>query len=249
MSPLAAGIGAGATAGGGAAWWGLVPAAGVGRRVGSVVPKQYLELAGRKVIDLTLATLLDHPHVRGVVVALDPDDALWPQTLHASHPRVWTVSGGAERCHSVRNALLALAGRAAGDDWVLVHDAARPCLRPADLDRLIAGLEDDPVGGILGVPVRDTMKQAGPADRIEATVPREGLWHAFTPQAFRLGLLRRALEVALDAGRLVTDDASAVELLGLHPRLIEGHGDNIKITRAEDVPLAQFFLEQQGRLC
>ena len=249
MSPVAAGIGAGAIAGGGAAWWGLVPAAGVGRRVGSVVPKQYLELAGRKVIDFTLATLLDHPHVRGVVVALDPGDALWPQTLHASHPRVWTVSGGVERCHSVRNALLGLAGRAAGDDWVLVHDAARPCLRPADLDRLIAGLEGDPVGGILGVPVRDTMKQAGPEDRIEATVPREGLWHAFTPQAFRLGLLRRALERALDAGRLVTDDASAVELLGLRPRLIEGHADNIKITRPEDIPLAQFFLEQQGRLC
>jgi 2-C-methyl-D-erythritol 4-phosphate cytidylyltransferase len=217
--------------------------------VGSAVPKQYLDLAGRKVIDLALATLLDHPRVRGVVVALDPGDVHWPQTLHASHPRVWTVPGGAERCHSVRNALLALAGRAAGDDWVLVHDAARPCLRPGDLDRLIASLEDDPVGGILGVPVRDTMKQAGPADRIEATVPREGLWHAFTPQAFRLRLLRRALDAALDAGHLVTDDASAVELLGLHPRLIEGHGDNIKITRAEDIPLAQFLLEQQGRQC
>jgi 2-C-methyl-D-erythritol 4-phosphate cytidylyltransferase len=245
----AAGAGPGMTSGGGAAWWGLVPAAGVGRRVGTAVPKQYLDLAGRKVIDLTLATLLEHPRVRGVVVALDPLDALWPDTRHANHPRVWTVAGGAERCHSVRNGLLDLAARADGEDWVLVHDAARPCLRGTDLDRLIAGLEDDPVGGILGVPVRDTMKQAGPADRIEATVPREGLWHAFTPQAFRLGLLRRALEAALDAGRLVTDDASAVELLGLHPRLIEGHGDNIKITRAEDIPLAQFFLEQQGRLC
>jgi 2-C-methyl-D-erythritol 4-phosphate cytidylyltransferase len=157
--------------------------------------------------------------------------------------------GGAERCHSVLNGLAGLAQRAAGNDWVLVHDAARPCLRRADLDGLIVAVEDDPVGGILGVPVRDTMKQAGPTDRIEATVPRDGLWHAFTPQAFRLGLLRRALETALAAGRLVTDDASAVELLGLQPRLIEGHADNIKITRPEDIPLAHFFLEQQGRLC
>jgi 2-C-methyl-D-erythritol 4-phosphate cytidylyltransferase len=235
--------------GGGAPWWGLVPAAGVGRRVGSAIPKQYLELGGRKVIDLTLTTLLAHPRVRGVVVALDPGDGCWRETRHASHPRVWTVAGGAERCHSVLNALRGLSGRASDDDWVLVHDAARPCLRSADLDRLIGGLEGDPVGGILGVPVRDTMKQAGPADRIEATVPREGLWHAFTPQAFRLGLLRRALEATQEAGRLVTDDASAVELLGLHPRLIEGHGDNLKITRPEDIPLAQFFLEQQGRLC
>jgi 2-C-methyl-D-erythritol 4-phosphate cytidylyltransferase len=135
------------------------------------------------------------------------------------------------------------------DDWVLVHDAARPCLRRADLDRLIAALGDDPVGGILGIPVRDTMKRGGPDGRVQATVSREGLWHAFTPQAFRLGLLRRALEEALAVGRLVTDEASAVELLGLRPKLVEGHADNIKITRPEDIPLARFFLQQQGRLC
>jgi 2-C-methyl-D-erythritol 4-phosphate cytidylyltransferase len=217
--------------------------------VGAGIPKQYLGLAGEKVIDLTLSTLVDHPRVAGVVVALDPADRHWPETRYAGHPRVWTVAGGRERCQSVLNALAAVAGRATEDDWVLVHDAARPCLRRADLDRLIVGLADDPVGGILGVPVRDTMKQAGPADRIAATVPREGLWHAFTPQAFRLGLLRRALEAALDAGRSVTDDASAVELLGLRPRLIEGHADNIKITRPEDLPLALYFLQQQGRLC
>lgn len=233
----------------GAAWWGLLPAAGVGRRVGAPIPKQYLDLAGQLVIDLALTALLEDPRVRGVVVALDPADALWPRTRHASHPRVWTVAGGAERCHSVLNALAGLAERGTDDDWVLVHDAARPCLRPEDLDRLISGLEGDPVGGILGVPVRDTMKQAGPEDRIVATVPREGLWHAYTPQAFRLGLLRGALEAALDAGKLVTDDASAVELLGLSPRLIEGHADNIKITRPEDIALAKFFLQQQGRLC
>jgi len=232
-----------------AAWWGLVAAAGAGRRVGSAIPKQYLRLAGHSVIDLTLGTLLDHPAVKGVMVALSPGDAHWHETLHATHPRVWTVAGGAERCHSVLNALHGLTERASDLDWVLVHDAARPCLRPADLDRLIADLEGDDVGGILGVPVRDTMKRTGSSGRIEATVPREGLWHAFTPQVFRLGLLRQALQAALDAGRLVTDEASAVELLGLKPKMVEGHADNIKITRPEDLPLARFFLEQQGRRC
>ena len=233
----------------GARWWGVVPAAGVGRRVGSVIPKQYLDLGGHKVIDLTLSALLDHPRVRGVVVALDPADAHWPGTRFAGDTRVQTVTGGAERCHSVLNALRELALLAADTDWVLVHDAARPCLRAADLDHLMDALVDEPVGGILAVPVRDTMKQADPEGRIRATVPREALWHAYTPQAFRIGLLRRALEAALDAGHLVTDDASAVELLGLSPRLIEGHADNIKITRPEDIPLAHFFLQQQGRLC
>lgn len=233
----------------GSAWWGLVPAAGAGRRVGAAIPKQYLELGGAVVIDLTLATLLDHPRVQGVVVALDPNDGHWPHTRYAAHPRVWTAVGGAERCHSVLNALAVLAGKAADDDWVLVHDAARPCLRRSDLDRLMSVLADDPVGGLLGIPVRDTMKQAGLDGHIQATVPRDGLWHAFTPQAFRVGVLRRALGAALTAGHWVTDDASAVELLGLRPLLIEGHADNLKITRPEDIPLARFFLQQQGRTC
>jgi 2-C-methyl-D-erythritol 4-phosphate cytidylyltransferase len=235
--------------GSGEAWWGLVPAAGVGRRVGSPIPKQYLELRGERIIDLTLSALLDHPNLQGVVVALDPDDHHWAGTRAATDARVRAVTGGPERCHSVLNALKDLALRAAEDDWVLVHDAARPCLRRADLDRLIKSLADEPVGSILAIPVRDTMKQAGPSESIQATIPRAGLWHAYTPQAFRLGLLRRALETALAAGQLVTDDASAVELLGLQPRLIEGHADNIKITRPEDLPLAEFFLQQQGRLC
>jgi 2-C-methyl-D-erythritol 4-phosphate cytidylyltransferase len=235
--------------GGGAHWWGLVPAAGVGRRLGAPIPKQYLEIQGHKVIDLALATLLEHPRVSGLVVALDPADTLWPTTGYAADPRVLTVAGGAERAHSVRNALTGLADRAGEDDWVLVHDAARPCLRRTDLDRLMADLEGDPVGGLLAVPVHDTMKRGDTAGRIEATVLRERLWHAYTPQAFRLGLLRRALDQALADGYLVTDDASAVEHLGLKPLLVEGHSDNIKITRPEDLPLAQLYLQQQGRLC
>lgn len=229
--------------------WAVVPAAGIGRRVGAALPKQYLELAGRPVIDYAVRTLLDHPRIRGLVVALDPADGYWALTRLAGDPRVRRVDGGAERCHSVLNALDALASEAAADDWVLVHDAARPCLRASDLDRLISALEDDPVGGVLGVPVRDTMKEADAAGRVVRTLPRVQLWHAYTPQMFRLGLLRRALRSALDAGQLVTDDASAVELFGLSPRLVEGRADNIKITRPEDLPLAHFYLDEQARRC
>jgi len=215
--------------------------------MGASVPKQYLDLAGRPVIEWSLGLFLDHPQISGVSVALDPEDRFWPRTAFADHPRVRRVDGGTERCHSVLNALDLLAQAADAADWVLVHDAARPCLRRDDLDRLLAALPGHPVGGLLGVPVRDTMKQATAGGTIGRTVPRDALWHAFTPQAFRLGLLRRALRTALDRNHLVTDDAAAVELLGLEPRLVEGHADNIKITRPEDLPLADFYLRQQGR--
>jgi 2-C-methyl-D-erythritol 4-phosphate cytidylyltransferase len=148
----------------------------------------------------------------------------------------------------VLNALDALAGQASPDDWVLVHDAARPCLRLGDLERLIGELELDPVGGLLGVAVRDTMKRADGAARVIATVDRSDLWHAYTPQMFRLGVVAAALREAIASGALVTDEAAAMERLGHRPRLVEGHGDNIKITRPEDLPLARFHLEQQGRL-
>lgn len=231
------------------AYWAVVPAAGVGRRLGAALPKQYLPLAGRQVIDHSLTALLEDPRIRGVVVALDPHDRLWPATQFAQDSRLRRVAGGAERCHSVLNALTVLAELAKPQDWVLVHDAARPCLRRTDLERLIDALRDDPIGGILAMRVRDTMKEADPAARIGQTLARERLWHAFTPQMFRLGLLREALESALAAGELVTDDARAVERLGHAPKLIEGHADNIKITRPEDLPLAEFYLTQQGRAC
>lgn len=227
--------------------WAIIPAAGVGRRMGGTLPKQYLDLAGRTVIDQTLHGFIEHPRIAGIVVALGAEDGYWETTAYAAHPKVQRAPGGAERCHSVLNALTVLTAQAAAEDWVLVHDAARPCLRRSDLDQLINSLLDDPVGGLLGIPVRDTMKRAGADERIDATVERAHLWHAYTPQMFRLGLLQRALDAALTAGDLVTDDASAIERLGLAPRLIEGHADNIKITRAEDLPLAQFYLQQQGR--
>lgn len=229
--------------------WAVVPAAGVGRRIGGPIPKQYLLLAGRRVIDHSLTPLLANPLIRGAVVALDPQDRLWSETELAAHPRVRRVAGGAERCHSVLNALDCLAESADDEDWVLVHDAARPCLRETDLVRLIETLSGDPIGGLLAVPVSDTVKEADGQGGVGRTLARERLWRAFTPQMFRLGLLREALSAALAAGELVTDDAGAIERLGHRPRLIECQSDNIKITRPEDLPLAEFYLRQQGRAC
>ena len=223
-------------------YWAVVPAAGVGRRMGTEIPKQYLELAGRRVIDWTLEVLLVEPRIRGVAVALGAEDPFWSRCEHASHPRVQRVEGGEERAHSVLNALQALAETAAPDDRVLVHDAARPCLRTGDLARLI-DLASGAEGGLLAMPVRDTMKQADDQGRVEATLDRSRIWHAFTPQLFPLQTLRDALERALAEGIAVTDEASAMEHAGYRPLLVEGHPDNIKITRPGDLELAAFYLQ------
>lgn len=223
-------------------YWAVIPAAGVGRRMGASIPKQYLPLCGKTVIEQTLAGLLQHPAINKLVVALSPQDGWWGETVYANHPNVLRADGGAERCHSVLNALDRLAGEAAPADWILVHDAARPCLRRSDLDRLIACLEGHPVGGLLGMPVRDTMKRADADNVVLETVPRAALWHAYTPQMFRMGLLHQALSDALSQGKWVTDEASAMELAGHAPLMVEGHADNIKITRPEDLALAEFYM-------
>ena len=209
------------------------------------VPKQYLDLKGRRVIEHTLGRLLDHPAINGVVVAISEADPWWPETAYANHPSVWRVTGGEERCHSVLNALRELQQRADPMDWVLVHDAARPCVRPSDIGQLINTLADHPVGGLLGIPVHDTVKRAGKGNKVMETVLREGLWRAFTPQMFRLEPLYEALKGALQSGHLVTDESSAMEWAGFSPALVEGHSDNIKITRPEDIELAAFYLIQQ----
>ncbi len=227
--------------------WAIVPAAGIGKRMGSTLPKQYLPLAGRPVIAWTLDTLLHHPLIDGVVVAISGEDEWWPEvaaSLAAVKP-LRVTTGGAERCHSVLNGLETLRQHADSTDWVLVHDAARPCLAVADLDRLISELADDPVGGLLAAPVRDTLKQADSSGRVATTIDRSRLWHALTPQMFRLGRLRDALNTALARGLLVTDEAAAMEAAGFAPRLIEGRADNVKITRPEDLALAEFYLTRR----
>ncbi len=226
-------------------YWAVLPAAGVGRRMGGPVPKQYLQLAGRSVIEHALSRLLEHPRIQAVAVVLGHEDGWWSDTGFASHPRVIRAPGGAERCHSVLNGLAALDGRAGKRDWVLVHDAARPCIRRPDIDRLMDELADHPVGGLLGVPVRDTMKRTDSHRVVQETVAREYLWHAFTPQMFRYAMLRGALQSALDRGGMVTDEASAMELAGLAPIMLECHDDNIKVTRPGDLALAELYLQRQ----
>jgi 2-C-methyl-D-erythritol 4-phosphate cytidylyltransferase len=226
--------------------WAVVPAAGVGERFGSRTPKQYARLLDRPVLSWSLAALLADRSLAAVVVALAPGDRRFGRLDEARDARVRTCRGGARRDLSVANGLEALAGDARDEDWVLVHDAARPCLRPADVRVLASAIRNGPVGGLLAVPLADTLKAAGPADRCRRTVPREGLWRALTPQMFRYGVLRRALRLCRDRERTATDEAAAIELLGLEPRLVRGRADNIKITTPEDLELAAAILRAAG---
>jgi 2-C-methyl-D-erythritol 4-phosphate cytidylyltransferase len=222
----------------------VIPAAGSSRRIaGSGPPKQYLQLAGRTVIEWAIAPFLERADCERIVVVIAASDPHWSRESLARHPKISTAIGGAERVDSVHAGLRALVALANDDDWVLVHDAARPCLRATDLSRLIDELADDGVGGLLGAPLVDTLKRADASDRVQATVPRESLWRALTPQMFRYGVLDRALRAARDSGVVPTDEAQAVEALGLQPRLVRGDPDNIKITLPEDIERAARLLE------
>jgi len=232
-------------------YWAVVPAAGVGQRMASDTPKQYLSLLNKPIITYTLECLLSHPKITGVVVALGDHDAYWSDININNDKPVIRVSGGKERCHSVLNALNELMTMSKcddtvnTDDWVLVHDAARPCLRHEDIDQLITHVESHHDGGILALPVRDTMKRQNGAQEIAETVDREGLWHALTPQMFKLEKLHQAIDDAICSGCLITDEASAIEQKGGKPLLVEGSEDNIKITRPADLKLAEMYLKAQ----
>jgi len=225
--------------------WAVVPAAGRGTRFGAPLPKQYLPLAGRLVIEHSLRAVLDHPSVDGVVVALAAGDPDWPGWREMGGKPVLTCTGGAERADSVLAALHALPASVSEDQWVLVHDAARPCLHRDDLARLLEQGCADPVGALLAAPVRDTLKRADEQGRAAATEPREALWRALTPQLFRRGSLVRALEAAARGGVRATDESMAMERLGLKPRLVEGRDDNLKITTPADLALAEFLLSRR----
>jgi 2-C-methyl-D-erythritol 4-phosphate cytidylyltransferase len=221
----------------------LVPCAGVGARAGQNGPKQYAPLGGRSVVAHTLAALAECPELHATLVVLAPDDEVFEQHAPAHQgERAWVARcGGASRAASVTAGLVALRERGAhDDDWVLVHDAARCLLRPAWVSRLIDACRDDVVGGLLALPLADTLKAADADHRVQATLPREGKWLAQTPQMFRLGLLQRALH---EAGAGVTDEASAIEALGLKPRLVPGELENLKVTWPGDFALAARLLE------
>jgi 2-C-methyl-D-erythritol 4-phosphate cytidylyltransferase len=227
------------------ATWVLVPAAGSGSRMGASLPKQYLSLGNQCLLEMTLQRLLQLPNIAGLIVALSPDDHHWQQLSLSADPRIQRVDGGRERANSVLQGLHFLADRAQPDDWVLVHDAARPCVRIDDIANLREALKDHPVGGILGVPVSDTLKQVN-HHKILSTQDRSNLWQAQTPQMFRYGLLRDCLSRALSSGLLVTDEASALEAFDYQPLMVQGHADNLKVTRAEDLQLARWILAQQS---
>lgn len=227
-------------------YWAVVPAAGTGQRLPGDRPKQYRMLAGASVLDHCLHALLQHPRMRGVMLALAADDEYWPQSRFADDPRVHTCIGGGERADSVLAALLALRDVANGpqeEEGVLVHDAARALLPAAALQRLLDAPLDEQ-GAILALPAQDTLKQQDGDGRISRTLDRSIIWQAQTPQLFRYGLLREELRMALNSGCHLTDEASCMERVGYHPRLIPGDALNFKITTPADFRLARALLEQ-----
>ena len=220
----------------------LVPAAGAGSRMQNDCPKQYLQLHGEPVIAHALRALARESRIALIVVVVSPGDAHWDTYDWSEWQGRLRVlrCGGETRAQSVLNGLEALSAEMADETWVLVHDAARPCLPREALGRLMDAVQHDPVGGLLAVPVADTLKRADADARVAATEPRAGLWQAQTPQMFRYGLLKRAL---LAAGAEITDEASAIEKLGLSPLLVEADSRNLKITRPRDLQLASLILE------
>jgi len=225
--------------------WAVIPAAGSGQRMRQSIAKQYLSVHGKTLMEHTLAVFQTSSNINGIMVCTPPNDVTWP-TLNINLPH--TV-GGATRANSVLNGLQALLNLqgAVEDDWVLVHDAARPCLSTTLLDSLIEQLQGDDVGGILAVPAKDTLKQSYEYDsngvaQIDKTLDRSTVWQAQTPQMFRLGLLQNALHAALQQGVSITDEASAIEWSGHSPKLIEGDSRNIKVTTPDDLALAEFLL-------
>ena len=227
----------------------LVPAAGTGTRVGDSLPKQYLEVNGRPLIYHALAALSRVSRIVRICVVLSPEDKHWQLLMAESGtgflpgPRVSTVSvGGASRGESVLNGLNALADELRADDWVMVHDAARPCIRTELVEQFIDELEADPVGGLLALPLADTIKRDDGNLRVETTIAREGIWRAQTPQMFRYGMLRTAMQKMPAA----TDEAQAIEAIGHQPKLVMGEGSNLKVTYASDLKLARILLKEDG---
>ncbi|MBK6981128.1 MAG: 2-C-methyl-D-erythritol 4-phosphate cytidylyltransferase [Betaproteobacteria bacterium] len=224
----------------------LVPAAGQGTRLGDALPKQYLPLAGRPMMFHALEALAAVPRIDHVIAILSPLDRHWGAHDWSALPdKIEALfAGGASRGRSVANALSLLEARAAPGDWILVHDAARPCLAKSLVEQFLDEIEDDPVGGLLAMPLADTLKRGEESMRVGETIPRAGLWRAQTPQMFRYGLLRRALEREAES----TDESQAVEALGQMPRIVQGENANLKVTFADDIALAEMILaRQQGK--
>lgn len=224
----------------------VVPAAGVGKRMQADCPKQYLSIANKTILQHTVEKLTSHPSIASVVIAVSKSDQYFSATKLAAHPKVQVAKGGKERVDSVLNGLCAIEAQAF--DWVIVHDAARPCITHEDIDLLIKQCLLKKMGGLLAIPVRDTMKRSRVEDNtalVKQTVAREHLWHALTPQMYPTKLLQNAIEQALIDGEVITDEASAIELAGKASLLVQGRADNIKVTQPDDLAMAEFILMKQ----
>jgi len=227
--------------------WAVIPAAGVGKRMQADRPKQYLQLLNKAVIEHTLDCFVQNPVITGIVVVISKGDEYWQDiNLPITDNPIHVADGGQERMHSVLNGLHLL--EKFGVDpksWVMVNDAARPCLTQQEMSTLFDELQADSVGGILALPVRDTMKrESSTSGSISHTENRDGLWHALTPQMFRLQMLSQALRAGIQQALNITDESSAIEAAGFEPKLVEGLASNLKITRPSDLPLAEFFLQK-----
>jgi 2-C-methyl-D-erythritol 4-phosphate cytidylyltransferase len=228
--------------------WAIVPAAGSGSRSGSAIPKQYQHIAGQPMLHHSLDVLCQHPDIDGIILALANEDLRWQGISVWRNKPLRTCLGGAERSDSVLSAINALADVLGSDDFVLVHDAARPCLRFEDLHQLIQLASVHPVGALLAGKIKDTMKRSDSSAQVEGTIDRNLLWRAFTPQMFPAKSLQRALQHAKQEGASITDESSAMERLGLSPLLVEGAEDNIKVTLASDFALAEAILSARNFL-
>ncbi len=232
-------------------YWLIIPAAGIGARLGSEKPKQYLSLMGKTVMENSLDSFLDDDRIEKIFVSVNSEDQLWNTLPVSEHPKIMTVEGGEDRHLSVFNGLKVLKEIAESDDWVIVHDAARPCITASDINQLIEETKGHSVGGVLGAPVSDTLKQIEypdasseentdkPSPTIVKTVDRSITWAAYTPQIFRFNLLYDALRTLVKAGTSVTDESSAIEYAGYQPLMIKGRRDNIKITVPGDLEIAE----------
>ncbi|MBE8168035.1 MAG: 2-C-methyl-D-erythritol 4-phosphate cytidylyltransferase [Shewanella sp.] len=225
----------------------IIPAAGVGQRMGANVPKQYLKIDGKCILSHTLNAFLNHPKVNVVIVAVSEEDQFFNELPESNHPKLVKTHGGSERADTVLQSLKCANRLGHNDSWALVHDAARPCITRSDIDLMLESRSAYPNGAILAMPVRDTMKRANSNDLIKNTVCRELLWHAMTPQMFIVNELQKNLSGALDDHALITDESSAMEWAGITPGLISGRADNIKVTHAEDLQLAALYLSQHKK--
>ena len=227
--------------------WVVIPAAGVGKRMQVNHPKQYLKIYDKTVLELTISRFSSVKEVKGIVVVISSGDEYWSELNVQSDVPLYVADGGKERCHSVLNGMVLLKDKASPNDWVMVHDAARPCLHKDDIHKLIDKLWRHGTGGLLGLPVADTLKFCGGNDRVKRTVNRDGLWRALTPQMFRYKKLLYSLQAAIVNPEKITDEASAIETAGYEPVMVEGRWDNIKITHPQDLGQAMQILNAQNK--